>query len=129
MRLLLDTHVFLWFITGDVRLPNLARDAIRDVGNEAFLSVASIWEMVIKSSLGKLPLPDPARTYLPNQRERHGIASLSVDESDVLELATLPTLHRDPFDRLLICQAIRRGLTMVTVDRAILGYPATFLRT
>jgi PIN domain nuclease of toxin-antitoxin system len=127
MRLLLDTHIFLWFITGDVRLPDVARDAIRDAGNEALLSVASMWEMAIKSSLGKLPLPGPAGSYLPRQRERHGIASLSVDEADVFELAGLPSLHRDPFDRLLICQAIRRGLTIVTADRAILAYPATFL--
>ena len=127
MRLLLDTPIFLWFITGDARLPDIARDAIRDVANEAFLSAASMWEMAIKSSIGKLPLPGPAKSYLPAQRVRHGIASMVVDEAYVLELAALPALHRDPFDRLLICQAIRRGLTMVTVDTAVLAYRATFL--
>ena len=123
MSLLLDTHVFLWFITGDARLPDSIRDAIRDPANAVFLSVVSVWEAIIKSQLGKLPLPGPPEVYLPEQRRRHAIAGLPVDEGDLVELAKLPPLHRDPFDRLLVGQAIRHGLTLATVDPAVRAYP------
>src|SRR5215469_15041590 len=116
MRLLLDTHVFLWYITADGRLPDAARDAIRDRANEPYLSVISLWEAIIKYQLGKLPLPHPPETYLPEQRQKHSITSLDVDEASVKHLATLPSLHNDPFDRILACQAIQHNLTMVTVD-------------
>jgi PIN domain nuclease of toxin-antitoxin system len=119
MSLLLDTHIFLWFISGDTRLPNSIREAIRDPANCVFLSVASLWEAIIKSQLGKLPLPSPAEIYLPAQRERHGIANLAIDEADVIQLAELPPIYRDPFDRLVISQANRHGLTLATVDPAI----------
>lgn len=76
---------------------------------------------MIKFQLGKLPLPEPPETYLP--RQRHAIASVPVDEASVVELAQLPLLHRNPFDRLLICQAIRHGLTIATVDQAVQAYP------
>ena len=127
MRLLLDTHIFLWYISGDGRLPTAMRDAIRDPGNEAYLSVVSVWEAIIKHQLGRLPLPQPPETYLPEQRRRHLIASLNVDEESVTHLAGLPPLHRDPFDRLLICQAMRHGLTIATVDTAIQSYPVNVL--
>src|ERR1044071_7985284 len=127
MRLLLDTHIFLWYISGDGRLPTAMRDAIRDPGNEAYLSVVSVWEAIIKHQLGRLPLPQPPETYLPEQRRRHLIASLDVDEESVTRLAGLPLLHRDPFDRLLICQAMRHGLTMATVDTTIQTYPVNVL--
>jgi PIN domain nuclease of toxin-antitoxin system len=127
-RLLLDTHVFLWYISGDARLPAPVVDAIRQAV-EVFLSPVSIWECVIKQQLGKLPLPQPAQTYLPQQRERHQIESLALTESCIRHLATLPMLHRDPFDRILICQALENGLTLVTVDEAVLAYPVTLLRT
>jgi PIN domain nuclease of toxin-antitoxin system len=127
MRLLLDTHIFLWYISGDGRLPTAMKDAIRDPGNEAYLSVVSVWEAIIKHQLGKLPLPRPPETYLPEQRRRHLIGSLDVDEESVARLAGLPSLHRDPFDRLLICQAMRHGLTIATVDSVIQSYPITVL--
>lgn len=123
MRILLDTHAFLWFISGDARLPGL----IRDLDNEVYLSVVSLWEATIKYQLGKLPLPGPPEIYLPLQRERHQIVSLPVDESSVIHLANLPPLHRDPFDRLLVCQAIRYGLTVATVDAAIRAYPVAVI--
>jgi PIN domain nuclease of toxin-antitoxin system len=94
MRLLLDTHVFLWYITSDAKLPATFREAIQDPVNEVYLSVASIWEAVIKSQLGKLPLPEPADEYLPKQRDAHGIASLPIDEGAMPHLAGLPLLHR-----------------------------------
>lgn len=103
MRFLLDTHVFLWFISADARLPVTWRDAIQDTGNEVFLSVVSIWEAMVKYALGKLPLPHPPELYLPTQRVQHQITSLPLDEASVCHLATLPLVHRDPFDRMLVC--------------------------
>ena len=127
MKLLLDTHIFLWFISGDARLPASWRDSIRDPRNEVYLSVVSLWEVIVKHRLGKLPLPHPPETYLPAQRVRHQIASLLLDEASVCRLATLPSGHRDPFDRMLVCQAIEPGLTIVTVDPVFEAYPAPIL--
>jgi PIN domain nuclease of toxin-antitoxin system len=127
MRLLLDTHIFLWFISGDARLPTDWRDSIRDPANEVYLSVVSLWEAIIKHALGKLPLPHPPASYLPAQRVEHRIASLSLEESSVCHLAALPPVHRDPFDRMLVCQAIEHELTIVTVDDVFRAYPAPIL--
>jgi len=122
MKILLDTHIFLWFISGDSRLSTDVRDAIRDPDNEIYLSVVSVWESIVKYQLGKLPLPEPPETYLPKQRNLHQIASLALDESSVAQLAKLPPLHRDPFDRMLICQAVQNGLIIATVDAAVRAY-------
>jgi PIN domain nuclease of toxin-antitoxin system len=127
MKVLLDTHVFLWYITADPKLPSAFRAAIQDPANEAYLSVVSVWEAVIKHGLGKLPLPSPPADYLPQQREAHGIASLPVDEGAMPVLANLPLLHRDPFDRLLVAQAFQHGLTLVTVDPAVTVYAVPLL--
>lgn len=127
MRLLLDTHIFLWFISGDARLPDGWRESIRNPENDVYLSVASLWEAIIKHQLGRLPLPEPPESYLPTQRVRHQIASLSLDEASVSQLTKLPPLHRDPFDRILICQAIEHGLTIVTVDDVLCTYPVLVL--
>jgi PIN domain nuclease of toxin-antitoxin system len=129
MRLLLDTHVFLWYITADPKLPDTFRAASQDPANELYLSVASIWEVVIKYDLGKLPLPAPPADYLPQQREAHGLASLSIDEGAMSHLAGLPSLHRDPFDRLLVAQALQHGLTIATVDPEVAAYPVPLLPT
>jgi PIN domain nuclease of toxin-antitoxin system len=128
MNLLLDTHVFLWFISADKRLPDIIRDSIRDPKNEIYLSVASIWEAIIKNRIGKLPLPASPETYLPAQRERHFISSLVLDEASVMRLARLPGIHRDPFDRILICQALHHDLTIATTDDAICAYSCKILR-
>jgi PIN domain nuclease of toxin-antitoxin system len=127
MRLLLDTHIFLWYVSADSQLPTTCRDAIRDPANEVFLSVASVWEAVIKYALGKLPLPEAPAEYLPRQRELHQIASLPIEETTLSHLAGLAPLHRDPFDRILIAQALQHGLTLVTVDDAIRAYSVMFL--
>jgi PIN domain nuclease of toxin-antitoxin system len=127
MKILLDTHIFLWFISGDSRLSTDVRDAIRDPDNEIYLSVVSVWECIIKYQLGKLPLPEPPETYLPKQRHLHQIASLALDESSVAQLAKLPPLHRDPFDRMLICQAVQNGLIIATVDAAVRAYSVSTL--
>lgn len=127
MRLLLDTHVFLWYVSGDARLPRRFTDAIRAPANEVYLSAASVWEAVIKFAVGKLPLPSPPADYLPRQRVAHQIASLPIEEADMAHLAALPPLHRDPFDRLLVAQALRHGLTILTIDAAVRAYPAPCL--
>ncbi|ASC73515.1 PIN domain nuclease [Halomicronema hongdechloris C2206] len=122
MRILLDTHIFLWFISGDARLSIDVRDAIRDPSNEVYLSAISIWEAIVKYQLDKLSLPEHPGTYLPKQRDLHQIAGLVLDESSVVQLTNLPLLHRDPFDRMLICQALQNGLTIATVDKAVRAY-------
>jgi PIN domain nuclease of toxin-antitoxin system len=127
MRRLLDTHIFLWFISGDAHLPGNWRETIRDVSNEVYVSVVSLWEALVKHHLGRLPLPHPPESYLPTQRVRHQLASLSLDEARVRHLAMLPAVHRDPFDRMLVCQALEHGLTIVTVDPVFEGYPAPIL--
>jgi len=127
MKFLLDTHVFLWFLSGDARLPAAWRDTIRQPHHEVYLSVVSLWETIIKHRLGKLPLPEPPETYLPTQRERHRIANLPLDEASVRQLAALPPIHRDPFDRMLICQAMEHTLTIITVDEVFRAYPAPIL--
>ncbi len=104
MKLLLDTHIFLWYITADSRLPMLFREAICEPKNDVFLSVASLWEIVVKYNLGKLPLLQKPEIYIPAQRRLHQIKSLSLNENAVKAFSSLPLLHRDPFDRILICQ-------------------------
>lgn len=128
MKLLLDTHIFLWYITADARLPILFRDAIRDPKNEVFLSIASLWEIIIKYNLGKLPLPQSPEIYIPNERRNHRIKSLSLHENAIKELINLPALHRDPFDRILICQTLANNLTIVTVDAQIQNYNVRYLK-
>ena len=123
MKLLLDTHIFLWYITADPKLPVNFRVAIQDVANEVYLSTASVWETVIKHTRGKLTLLDPPAEYLPRQRLAHGIAPLPIDEGAMTHLAGLPLLHRDPFDRILVAQALQHGLTVMTVDADVLAYP------
>lgn len=127
MRILLDTHIFLWFISGDAQLSMNVLDTIRDPDNEVYLSTVSVWEVIVKYQLGKLPLPESPETYLPKQRDLHQIASLVLDESSVIQLAKLPSLHRDPFDRMLICQALHHGLTIATVDAAVRAYSVSVL--
>jgi PIN domain nuclease of toxin-antitoxin system len=87
----------------------------------------SVWEAVIKAGVGKWPFPDPPATYLPRERDVHGIAPLPLDDGAMTHFAGLPPLHRDPFDRILIAQALQHGLTLVTADAAVLGYPVPLL--
>ncbi|BAY16164.1 PilT protein domain protein [Anabaenopsis circularis NIES-21] len=122
MKILLDTHIFLWFISGDKQLSTNVRDVICNLDNQIYLSVVSIWECIVKYQLGKLPLPESPEIYIPKQRDRHQIANLDLDEGSVTQLASLPALHKDPFDRMLICQSLQHGLTIATVDSAIRAY-------
>ncbi|HEU5125814.1 MAG TPA: type II toxin-antitoxin system VapC family toxin [Verrucomicrobiae bacterium] len=127
MRILLDTCEFLWLISGDPKLSEPVADAIRDARNEVFLSSVSFWEICIKHRLGKLPLPQVPAQFIPFQREQHRILSLALDESSVAQLSELPGLHRDPFDRMLICQAKAHGLILASSDPLVKQYPVTCL--
>lgn len=89
--------------------------------------MVSIWESIVKYQLGKLPLPASPEIYLTKQRDRHQIANLDLDEGSVAQLATLASLHKDPFDRILICQALQHGLTIATVDAAIRAYSVSVI--
>ncbi|MGE3152162.1 MAG: type II toxin-antitoxin system VapC family toxin [Nitrospiraceae bacterium] len=122
MKLLLDTCTFLWIILDDHTLSDRARDLFTDPANEAYLSAVSVWEIAVKFSLGKLPLPESPERFIPDQRERHAIAPLALEEQAALYLHRLPTLHRDPFDRMLICQTIQHELTLLTPDPLITQY-------
>lgn len=127
MRILLDTCTFLWLIAGSRELSRTARRVFRDGENTIFLSAASAWEIAIKSSMGRLKLSGEAALLVPKERERHGIEELSVTEADALAAGRLPDLHRDPFDRLLVAQALARGFPILTPDAQIGRYPVRTL--
>lgn len=122
-RILLDTHSFLWFITADPKLSPTAQRAIALGNNEPLLSMASVWEIAIKVSLGRLPLPEPIETLIPEQLRTNRIALLPIELSHTSQVARLPLHHRDPFDRLLIAQALTEGLPIVSIDPAFDHYP------
>ena len=122
MKILLDTCAFLWIITDDRKLSRQARKLFVDPENEVYLSVASTWEIAIKYKLGKLSLPNPPQEYIPSKRRQHNIDSLSLDEEATLHLTKLPDLHKDPLDRILICQAIVAGLILLTPDELTTQY-------
>lgn len=127
MKLLLDTHAFLWYISNDPKLPRYAFDAIRDKSNEVYLSVVSVWEALVKNQTGKLPLPAAADEYINASRIAHRIADLALDRESVSYLLSLPTHHRDPFDRMPICQALAHQLIIVTNDVLFRHYPVAVL--
>jgi PIN domain nuclease of toxin-antitoxin system len=122
MRLLLDTHAFLWFITGDPKLSSTAERAIRDGTNELLLSVASVWEMAIKVRLDRLPIPQPLDSFVPLQLEINRISLLPIELQHTFEIARLPLHHRDPFDRLLIGQAMVETIPIISADDAFASY-------
>ena len=123
MRLLLDTCTFLWAVFSPELLSAKAKALFTDPGNEVFLSVVSSWEIAVKHSLGRLPLPEPPAQFVPRQREAHGIDSLPLDEEAALHVSRLPRLHSDPFDRMLASQSIVHGLILLSPDKQIARYP------
>ena len=127
MKLLLDTREFLPFVAGSQSLPGKIREAVEDGTNEVFASVLSFWEISIKHRLGKLPLADEPHHYVPDTMKRHGFEGVPLESADVAEYRKPPAIHRDPFDRMLVCRALARGLTIVTSDALILQYPVTVL--
>lgn len=123
MKCLLDTCTFLWIITDARELSPAIREMFTNRANEMLLSAVSIWELSVKHALGKLPLPGVFDRFIVEQRERHGITALPLDEQAVLHLHKLPRLHRDPFDRMLICQTIEHDCVLLTPDPLITQYP------
>lgn len=124
MRLLLDTHVWLWWNTEPERLALHVRRSIEKRSNEVFLSAASVWEMAIKRQLGKLTLPEPVATYVVRRLASDDVMALPVSIDHAAGAETLALLHRDPFDRLLIVQARHEGLRLLTADDQLLAYGA-----
>ncbi len=122
MKLLLDTCTFLWLATNDDALSSESRKQFSDPTNEVFLSAISGWEIMLKYSMGKLSLPTPPEQFLSSQRSGHHIEALPLREEATIHLPKLPTLHKDPFDRMLICQAIQHELTILTPDPLITQY-------
>ncbi len=122
MRLLLDTVAFLWIVEGADQLSAEMRGKFSDAGSETYLSSVSAWEITVKHALGKLPLPEPPERFIPRYRTLHRIETLPFHEEAALHLMRLPAYHKDPFDRMLICQAIAHGLSIVTPDPLIRRY-------
>jgi PIN domain nuclease of toxin-antitoxin system len=122
VKILLDTCTFLW-LAGGGSLSHEATDVIRTPANEVFLSAASVWEIVTKFERGRLPLPASPERLIPDARRVRGVTALAFDETSALQGRRLPWLHRDPFDRMLIAQAIAHGLAIVTPDPLIGQYP------
>jgi len=123
VKLLLDTCTFLWLIIGKDELSPNAINAFSDPQNEVYLSAVSAWEINVKYRLGKLPLPLSPDKFIPKERKRHLVTPLELTEQDTLHLCKLPTPHKDPFDRMLVCQSIEHSLTILTPDPLISQYP------
>ena len=124
MNLLLDTQVLIWSLAADRRLKSTPRRAIEDGSNRVWVSAASAWEIEIKTALGKLKVPDDLLTQLAAVK----FEELPVRIEHALCLRRLPALHRDPFDRILVAQAVCEGLTLVTADPILGGYPVRIIR-
>ena len=123
MKILLDTCTFLWMVTDAPELSDLSREVFVNPGNEVYLSAVSTWEIAIKHAMGRLPLPEVPEKFIPAQRKEHGVTSLALEEEATLHLTRLPEMHKDPFDRMLICQAIVQGLVILSPDELIMQYP------
>ena len=124
MRVLLDTATFLWWVTDSNRLSDRARDVIGNGANEVWLSAVSSWEIVIKAGLGRVTLPEDPDQFLPKQLAANAFQVLPIHLRHTLRVAMLPPIHRDPFDRLLIAQALTENLTILSSDTGFKGYPA-----
>ena len=127
-KLLLDTHIFIWWADQPEKLSPAALSALEDEANELLLSVASVWEMQIKIQLGKLKLSLPLKELVKNQQEIKNLTVSPVALTHVLALDALPFNHKDPFDRLLIAQSIAEGLTIVTADSQFSTYSVKLLQ-
>lgn len=124
MRLLLDTHAFIWLWEDTSKVPPRVLAACEDPGNHLYLSIASVWEMQIKVTAGKLSFRQPLSNIIENQKNENGLSILPINLPHVWQLATLPSHHNDPFDRMLVAQAMAEQMTLVTADRHIARYSA-----
>jgi PIN domain nuclease of toxin-antitoxin system len=127
LRLLLDTHAFLWFVTDDPHLSRAALVAITSADNQVCISPASYWELAIKVSIGKYPLDVPFETFITNAIDGNRFQIIPIMPQHAAEVSTLPYHHRDPFDRLMIAQSIVERMTIVSADEAFDDYPITRL--
>ena len=127
MKLLLDTHAFIWLTTDDERLSVIARNAILDSRNTLYLSSASLWEIAIKSAIGKLRLPDNAEAFVHKHVKAAQLVELPITFRHTFHLQHLPEHHKDPFDRMLVAQALAEKLTILTIDPLIAQYAAKTL--
>ncbi|MDJ0678348.1 MAG: type II toxin-antitoxin system VapC family toxin [Xenococcaceae cyanobacterium MO_167.B52] len=125
MKLLLDTHCWLWWLSEPQKLTSSMQQAIADPNNELFLSVASIWEIAIKVAIDKLTIPQPLPQLVAEQLSLDGINTLDIRMIHVLKIEELPLHHQDPFDRILIAQAICENLTIITRDKKFVPYPVS----
>jgi PIN domain nuclease of toxin-antitoxin system len=125
VRLLLDTHALLWWISDDDRLSARARALVSDGANEVFVSAVSAWEIVVKAGIGRLEVPEPIDRFVVSQLEANAFHPLAITMRHALGLVSLPDVHRDPFDRLLASQALLDDLTLVSGDRVFESYPVT----
>jgi len=122
VNVLLDTHAFLWWVRDDARLSAVAREVVGDGDNSIFLSTASAWEIVIKARLGKLRAPVDLESFLAQQLAHNAFEVLPVGLRHALRVASLPDLHRDPFDRMLVAQSQVESLVILTADEAVARY-------
>jgi PIN domain nuclease of toxin-antitoxin system len=122
MRILVDTHVWLWWLSAPARLHPEAVTLLADAGNTLYLSAASVWEIVIKHGLGKLTLPSSPAVLVPQAIAEDGLVPLAIEHRHALAVTTLPPVHRDPFDRLIIAQAQVEGLPVLTADETFREY-------
>ena len=127
MRLLLDTHTFLWFLLDDPQLSTTARDLIIEPTNDIEVSPATYWEIAIKISLGKYALPEPYDIFIEREITTNDFRILPIEPKHTAVLTTLPFHHRDPFDRLLIAQAMVEAIPILSIDPAFDAYPVTRL--
>ena len=122
MKILIDTHCWLWWIAAPEKLRDDVRTMIEDWRNTIFLSAASSWEIAIKCSIGKLQLPESPELFVPKRLSRDAISSLAVEHIHALHVSRLPYHHRDPFDRLIISQAQIEGIPILTIDHRFKPY-------
>ena len=122
MKLLLDTHTFLWFIKNDPQLSQKARQMLEKRGNILYISIASIWEMAIKNGLGKLPMEEDIEIFIPKHLRLNRIAVMSITQEHTYCASKLPLHHRDPFDRILIAQCLVEEIAIVCADSAFDDY-------
>lgn len=123
MRLLLDTHAFLWWTTEDPRIPSAVAEAVSEPSNEVFVSAVTVWELAIKWRLGRLEIADPPETSISRGIAESRFEPLPITHRHALRVGVLPDLHRDPFDRMLVAQALAEECVLVTGDEAIARYP------
>lgn len=123
MKCLLDTHAFIWLITEDPKLSPAACDCIFDGRTSLYLSSASVWEIVIKCTIGKLRLPGHPQAFISRQLVTNSIEELPITFKHAFHLQQLPDHHKDPFDRMLVAQAISEKLPIITIDPIIAQYP------